>query len=461
MEEQNNLNTEHHFEQEEAVLQIKHALDENNKQEFLEKFLENHPFEQMQIFLELTEEEQRLINDMLTPAQFAEFLNMIESDEVNISQYLKQMPEDLVGKILGEMYTDNAVDVLRELTIKEAKQYVNRIPAEARDEVKRLFYYDEETAGGIMTTEFIALNESQSVKEALYWIKHFAQEAETIYYIYVVDQLDHLVGVLSLRDLIIYPDEALLKDLMETRLISVSIETDQLKAAQIIQDYDLLALPVVDLDNELVGIITVDDVLDVLEEEASSDYSGLAGVDVDIPNLTPLKAALKRLPWLITLLFLGMGTSTLISQYESLIAEASILSVFVTLITGTAGNAGTQSLAVSVRELSLTDDHKQTFLKTLIRELTTGLITGIVTGLTIMLVVGIWRGNFALGAIIGLAMLAAITVATLAGSFIPQLMEKIGVDPAVASGPFISTLSDLTSVLIYFSIASYFLSSFV
>ena len=209
------------------------------------------------------------------------------------------------------------------------------------------------------------------------------------------------------------------------------------------------------------NIVTVDDIIDVIDDEAASDYSGLAGVDVEEVSENPLKAASKRLPWLITLLFLGMSTASLISNYESLVSEASILAVFISLITGTAGNAGTQSLAVAVRRLAMKDEKDSNFGRLILSEVLTGLVTGAVTGLTIMIVVGVWQHNLPLGFVIGMAMLCAITVANLAGSLIPMLMDKLGFDPAVASGPFITTLSDLTSVLIYFNIANMFMRYFV
>ncbi|MER2118336.1 MAG: magnesium transporter, partial [Enterococcus casseliflavus] len=169
----------------------------------------------------------------------------------------------------------------------------------------------------------------------------------------------------------------------------------------------------------------------------------------------------RRLPWLITLLFLGMATASLISHYEELVSEASILAVFISLITGTAGNAGTQSLAVAVRRLAINDDKENSFMKTVVGEVLTGLFTGAITGLTIFAIVAVWKQNPILGFVIGMAMMCAITVANLAGSLIPMLMDKLGFDPAVASGPFITTLSDLTSVLIYFNIASLFMNYFI
>lgn len=312
-----------------------------------------------------------------------------------------------------------------------------------------------------MTTEYVSIVANQTVRSAMYVLKSQADMAETIYYIYVIDQEERLVGVLSLRDLIVNDDDRMIEDIMSKRVISVHVGDDQEDVAQTFRDYDFLALPVIDYDGGLLGIVTVDDIIDVIDDEAASDYSGLAGVNVEEVYENPLKAASRRLPWLITLLFLGMATASLISRYEELVSEASILAVFISLITGTAGNAGTQSLAVAVRRLAINDDKEKTIWNTIIGEVLTGLVTGAVTGLTIFLIVTVWKGNPILGFVIGMAMMCAITVANLAGSLIPMLMDKLGFDPAVASGPFITTLSDLTSVLIYFNIASIFMNFFI
>lgn len=248
---------------------------------------------------------------------------------------------------------------------------------------------------------------------------------------------------------------------MTTPVMSVKVSDDQAEVAQTIRDYNFLAIPVTDYENKLIGIINVDDIIDVIDEESAEDYSGLAAVDTEEVADNPIKAASNRLPWLIVLLLLGMSTTTLISHYEGMISQASILAIFVSSITGTAGNAGTQSLAVAVRRLASRDEDQPSVYRQFFIELLTGLVTGLVTGLTIFLIVGFWKQNFILGFVIGMAMMCAITVANLAGSFIPNLMDKIGVDPAVASGPFISTLSDLTSVLIYFNIAKLFMKFFM
>lgn len=206
-----------------------------------------------------------------------------------------------------------------------------------------------------------------------------------------------LVGVISLRDLIVNDEDMMIGDIAGERIVSVNVNEGQEDVAHKIRDYDFLAVPVVDENNVLLGIITVDDIIDVIDEEAVSDFSGLAGVDVEEQSENPFVAASKRLPWLITLLFLGMGTSTLISQYEGLISDASILSVFVTLITGTSGNAGTQSLAVAVRKIGMQDDEEKNLFRTILSELATGVISGLVTGVTIALVIGVWKTEFHFG----------------------------------------------------------------
>lgn len=447
-------------EQEELLRDIENSLLLEDIDTFRELFLNAHVYEQAQLYLALSEKARLVLYHFLSPQEMADMFELIEEDDDEVINYLKEMDDRYLAVMLSCMSTDNAVDLLKELDPSVAHRYLRLMPDDSEAEIRRLYYYNEETAGGLMTTEFIAIQANQTVQSALTLIKSLAQQAETIYYIYVVDEEQTLVGVLSLRDLILNDDDTMIHEVMVDRIVSVSVNEDQKQVAQTVRDYDFLALPVVGDSNEMLGIITVDDVMDVMAEEASSDYSGLAAVDVDDTPLNPFVAATKRLPWLITLLFLGMGTSTLISQYEGIIAQASVLSVFVTLITGTAGNAGTQSLAVAVRQLSQKDDDQTSVWAIFGRELATGVVTGAVTGLTIMIVVSTWQHNIVLGSIVGIAMLCAITVAILAGSFIPLLMAKIGVDPAVASGPFITTLSDLTSVLIYFSIASIFLASF-
>ena len=447
---------------EEIYESIIEALHHNDQDRFREEFFKNHTYDQAQIYLTLDPAERVKLHDYLAPQELAEVYDIIDEDDHDrILTFLYDMDDKYAADVLSYMYTDNAVDILNELNVEKVRTYMHLMPKAAADDIKVLMHYADETVGSIMTTEFVSITTNQTVKSAMTLLRAKAANAETIYYLYVVDDDNRLVGVLSLRDLIVNDGNVMVNELMSDRVVSVDVNEDQINVARTIQDYDFLAVPVVEETGELIGIVTVDDVIDVLNDEAMQDYSGLAGVDVDEQYSSPWNSAKSRLPWLITLLFLGMGTSTLISQYEGMISEVATLSLFITLITGTSGNAGTQSLAVAVRKLAIPEDEASTMGSMILREIMTGLISGFVTGLVIMTVVGIWQSNFVLGGVIGVSMLAAITVANLAGSLIPILMDKLGFDPAVASGPFITTLSDLTSVLIYFSIASQFLQFLV
>lgn len=437
---------------------LQEYLDTNAIQAFRDEFLEHHIYDQSQYYLDFTDEERLELYKFLSPQELAEIFENLDFDEVDISPYLKEISPEYLSTMFDEMSADNAADILTNLSKRERRAIFAQMAPEKVTEIRNLMHYDEETAGSLMTTEFVAVVANQTVKSAMTVIKATAEDAETIYYVYVLDQNKQLLGVISLRSLLISHDDTLISDIVNEHIIKVDVDEPQERVARYFRDYDLLALPVISHDNLMLGIVTVDDIIDVIDDEAQSDYSGLAGVNTDNVNQSPIESAAKRLPWLVALLFLGMGTASLIDHFDGLVSQASVLAIFISLITGTAGNAGTQSLAVSVRRISINDEENKSFFSLIMAEIATGLVTGAVTGLTIFTVVSIWKGNVMLGLAVGVAMFCAITVANLAGSLIPVGMSKLGFDPAVASGPFISTMSDITSVFIYFSIAEIFIS---
>ncbi|AKP68185.1 magnesium transporter [Companilactobacillus ginsenosidimutans] len=442
--------------------ELKTYLDNGDTFKFRKTYLDMHFYDQSTFYLSLKKDERLKLYDILRPNEMGDMFDTIEDELPEIPEFLDEMDVKYASKMLNYMYDDNAADVLEHMDKTHVDQFLSEMPTSDANNLRGLLHYDTETAGGIMTTDFVQFDQEITAGQAIKNLRQFAETAETIYYLYILDENKDLVGVMSLRDLIMQKSQTVLKTVMNTDLITVNVDDEQAEVAQVFRSYEFLACPVVDHSNKLVGIVTVDDVIEVIDDEAQQDYSGLAGVDVDESiNDNPFKAASKRLPWLITLLLLSMITATLVNRYEGLLAQASILAVFISTITGTAGNAGTQSLAVAVRRLAIDEIDRSDFFKLLGKELLTGLFTGVVTGVSIFLLVGFWKHNFVLGLVIGLAMCAAITVANVAGSFIPMLMSRLGFDPAVASGPFISTLSDLTSVLIYFSIAGMFLQYFV
>ncbi|WP_026583731.1 magnesium transporter [Bacillus sp. J33] len=426
---------------------------------FRNEFLDLHPYDQASFFKDLDEDIRAKIYLYLSPEEMASLFENLEIDEDEYKDVLAEMNPNYAADMLSQMYADDAVDVLNELDKDQVVSYLTIMDDESAKEIKDLLHYEEYTAGSIMTTEFVSLSANQTVRSAMYILKNEAPRAETIYYVYVVDEEKKLIGVISLRDLIVSDDDTMISEITNDRVVSVSVGEDQEEVARKIKDYNFLAVPVVDFQNHLLGIITVDDVMDVMEEEASDDYSKLAAVsDMDNIDRNPVSAARKRLPWLIILLFLGMLTASLIGRFEATLDQVAILAVFIPLIAGMAGNTGTQALAVAVRGIATGDLEKENKTKLVIREAGTGLITGGTCGLLVTLIVYLWKGNFFLGVLVGVSILFTLIVATLAGALIPLFMHRMKIDPAVASGPFITTINDIISILIYFGMATLFMS---
>lgn len=455
MIEENKTNEEHNLDSE----QLLGFLNNQQFDEFREEFLALHPYDQAQFFEKVGPESREIIYQYLSPKEMAEIFQSIELDDDEYAPFLKEMETMYAADMLSEMYADDAVDVLNELGKDQVASYLTIMDNESAQEIKDLLHYEEYTAGSIMTTEYVAIPENSTVRSAMTILRNAAPEAEIIYYLFVVNDDHQLTGVVSLRDLIIADEDSLIRSIRNERVVSVSVSEDQEEVARMIKDYDFLAVPVVDFENHLLGIITVDDILDVLEEEANDDYSKLAAVsEMDTFDKGPLIAAKKRLPWLIILLFLGMFTANLMGIFEETLDKVAILAVFIPLIAGMAGNSGTQALAVAVRGIATGDIAEQSKMKLLMREAGTGLITGIVCAVFSVGIVFFIQHDLLLGLLVGTAIFCSIFVATLSGSFIPLLIHRMNIDPAVASGPFITTLNDIISILIYLGLASMFLT---
>ncbi|WP_421673432.1 magnesium transporter [Staphylococcus pasteuri] len=426
---------------------------------FREEFLSMHNYEQSEYFEDTDDENRQKIFQFLSPQEVADFFDHLDIDDEDYEELFEKINANYASHILEEMSYDNAVDILNELTKPKVASLLTLMNKEDANEIKALLHYQEDTAGGIMTTEYLSLKSTTPVKEALMHVKEQAPNAETIYVIFAINEDDQLVGVLSLRDLITAENDAYIEDVMSERVISVDVATDQEDVAQTMRDYDFIAVPVVDYQNHLLGIITIDDILDVMDEEASEDYSRLAGVsDIDSTNDSVIKTATKRLPWLIILTFLGMITATILGSFEDTLAKVALLAAFIPIISGMSGNSGTQSLAVSVRNISTGDIDEQSKFKVALREAGSGFLSGIVCSIIlIIIIIAIYRQPL-LAVIVGGSLTCAMTVGTLVGSMIPLLMNKLKIDPAVASGPFITTINDIVSMLIYFGLATSFMS---
>lgn len=438
---------------------IEQLLLDDNIEEFREQYFTLHEYDQAQFYEKVGPDIRQKIYHFLSPQEMALIFEALEIEDDEYEAYLNEMETSYAADMLSFMNTDDAVDVLNELDEDQRDSFLEMMDSETVEEFNELLAYEEYTAGSIMTTEYVSILENSTVRSAMAVLRKEAPNAETIYYVFVVDDEHRLTGVLSLRDLIVSNEDTIIKEIMKERVVCAKVTDDQEDVAQLIKDYNFLALPVVSENNELVGIITVDDIIDVIDEEATDDYSKLAGIsDVDDTDVNPFKAAKKRLPWLIILLFLGMLTASLMSQFEATLDQVALLALFIPLISGTSGNSGTQALAVAVRGIATGEVDGKNKLKLLIREICTGLVTGIVCGIVVVAIIYFWQHSLIIGLLVGAAICCSIVVATIAGSFIPLLIHKLGVDPAVASGPFITTLNDITSILIYLGLATNFIS---
>ncbi|MBU0437191.1 magnesium transporter [Staphylococcus succinus] len=434
-------------------------LFQSNIDEFRDEFLSMHTYEQSEYFEDSNEEVRQRIYEVLSPEEVADFFEQLEIDEEDYEALFDTMDATYASKVLEEMSYDNAVDIMNQLSKQKIVSLLTLMNKEDAKEIKALLHYEEDTAGGIMTTEYISLKATMPVKEALMHVKEQAPNAETIYVIFTVNDHKQLAGVLSLRDLIVAENDAYIEDIMSERVISANAADDQEDVAQKMRDYDFIAMPVVDYQDHLLGIITIDDILDVMDEEASEDYSRLAGVsDVDATNDSILKTATKRLPWLIILTFLGMITATILGSFEDTLSKVALLAAFIPIISGMSGNSGTQSLAVSVRNISTGEIDEQSKFKVALRETGSGFFSGLVCSILLFIIIIVLYGQPILAVIVGASLTIAMTVGTLVGSMIPLVMNKLKIDPAVASGPFITTINDIVSMLIYFGLATSFMS---
>ncbi|PAD11749.1 magnesium transporter [Shouchella clausii] len=432
---------------------VKHLVSRNLRA-FRETFLELHPADQVELFHEIEVAQQKQVLLFLSPAEFADLFEGLElEDQLTVFQGLSYQ---YAVSMFNNMSADDVADFLAEIEPERAKDILSSMDMEEAKRVEELMAYAPKTAGAIMTKEFVRLSVESTAKKVIEELRESAPDAETIYYLYVVDKDQRLAGVVSLRDLIIAVPEMTVDEIMSTQVVSVNENEDQEDVARLIQEYDFLAVPVVTPDKRLVGIITVDDVMDVLEEEITEDFGEFtASRGATDLSLTAFTAAKKRAPWLILLMFFGLITANIIGQFEQTLEQVVLLAAFMPMLMGTAGNTGTQSLAVAVRAIATGSFERGGVMRTVKRELGTGVMLGITCMIVLMGIISLfYKGNFLLAFIVGISLFFALSVAAVIGATVPIIINKLKIDPAVASGPFITTMNDIVSLLIYFTVAT-------
>lgn len=352
---------------------------------------------------------------------------------------------------------DDATDILGEMPPERLTGMLHQLPEALAAQIDRLLSYDPRTAGGLMTTQYFSLSDTCTVSEALQHLRR-AGQAETVFYVYVVDSEHRLAGVVSLRQLVMADPDSRLRDLMETEVIRVSLDEPQEDIARLITRFDFLALPVVDGQSRMMGIVTVDDIIDVIDEEATEDILRLAGVHPDeMLDSSSRRIIRHRLPWLFVSWLGGLLASYVIHAYEVTLQSLVVLAAFFPVIIGMGGNAATQSLAVAVRGLATGAIDPRRFLYALLREGRVGLSLGLIYGLLLGAVAFVWQGTPMLGLVVGSALFASMTVAAVLGGLLPLAFARIGIDPAVASGPFLTTAIDIIGLVMYLFAARFFL----
>lgn len=443
---------------EQWIPEIKESLKANTSTDFQRIIDEFLPYDLARIHSHLSDTEQARFLQFLNEDQLADMLQEMEHDQQ--IDVLGRLDQEKTAIILDLMDNDDLAILLGELSQEQKEELMRGMRDEESQFVQNIMKFPPETAGRIMTNRYVWIPQHYTVSEVVQKLKAFVSIAETINYLYVIDQERRLAGVVSYRSLILADPDETIVDIMNGRVLSVPVDADQEEVAQLIQKYDLVAIPVVESDGTLVGIITVDDILDVIVREADEDIQKMnatGGKSIDF-NTKAVIAAVRRLPWLILLLFIGLISGTIISVFEETLEHVVALAFFMPMIAGMTGNTGTQSLAVIIRGLATKELSRPVVVRLLARELKVGMMIGVICGIFIAVIAYIWQGNLYLGLVVGSSLIATLIVGTMAGTVIPLILFKLRVDPAVASGPLITTINDILSLIIYFGIATLFLS---
>ncbi|WP_291994280.1 magnesium transporter [Candidatus Accumulibacter sp. ACC003] len=404
--------------------------------------------------------------DDLPPSHVVDIFTAI-ADSESAAEVFSQLPRDLRRQVLTESKVeklagvlahvppDDLADLIGELPDDQREQLMALLGRDSKDEVESLLQYAPDSAGGIMTSDIFSLPHTLTVEEAIENIRSH-DDVEMVFYLYLTEEGGRLAGVVSLRQLLLSSPETSLNKIMNRRVMKVTTDDDQTTVAMLVDKYRLLAIPVVDDENVLVGMITVDDVIDVIEEETTRDILKMAGTD-ESETLTQsaFKIAKIRLPWLLAAFVGGLAATAVIGRYEAILAEVLVLGAFLPVVMGMAGNVGVQSATVAVRGLATGAIDVRDTVPLVLKELRVGLLLGSFYGVILALYGYLMHDSLALGEVVGLTILVNMTGAALLAVLLPMIFERLKVDPAVATGPFVTTAIDIFGVLNYFVIASW------
>lgn len=432
----------------EILSSIRELIEKKNQGALLNLLIDLHPADIADLLTDLKKDERKYLFPLLPTEKASAVLT--ELDPPIVDQILEDVSEQRLSTLVDKMDSDDAADIISELPDDVAQSVLEQIPDEISEDVKELLLYDEDTAGGIMALEFVSVKNKSTVNQTIKAIRRVRKKMKTVHTIWVTDDNEKLLGSVSLTDLVLAKGKTLISKIINKDIKYVYTDMDQEEVAIFFRKYDLVALPVVNSSHQLVGQITIDDIIDVVEEEASEDISLFAGAsDEELQEDSFLKISWVRLPWLMVAFVGQLIAAFIIQQFEGTLVQIIALTFFMPVIMAMGGNSGIQSSIIVIRGLATGEISVESTWRRFFREFRVSLFIGLIFGVIMLLVVGLWLGNYMMGLIIGFALNLVILQATLFGGLIPFLLKRADIDPALASGPFITTFNDILGLLIY------------
>ena len=447
--------------------ELMQLLDERRMKELQLRLEDMNEFDVAEFLSEIGDNRMPMVFRLLSKQMAADVFANFDSPEQE--QIINSITDSELSAIIEELYVDDAVDMMEELPANVVKRVMRTATPETRRLINQYLNYPENSAGSIMTAEFVDLKKYMNVRESIARIRRIGEDKETIYTCFVTSADRKLEGVLSVKDLLLSDDETVIEDIMDTNIVFCMTHDDQEEAAEKISDYDLMALPVVDKEGRLVGIVTVDDVIDVMEAEATEDFEIMAAMtpsDKPYSRTSAWDMWKRRVPWLMFLMLSATFTSMIINSFEDALAVQAVLIGFIPMLMGTGGNSGAQASTAVIRSISLGDTEPEDVGRVIWKEFRVAILCGVtlaaVNFVKMLLVDRMLLNNdgvtLTVAAVVSLAIVFIVMFAKVVGSVLPIAAEKLGVDPAVMANPLISTITDAVSLLIYFEIAKLMIS---
>lgn len=440
---------------EKKIGEVKSAISEKN-QKYILKLIEDLRAADLADLIEHLESDERLyLFALMEPEGAGEVLVEIESPVQE--SIINHLDNQAISEIVQELDSDDAADIVGDLPVDRAKEIIETLEEDVSEDIEKLLPYEEDTAGGIMALEYVAVRDSFTIREAIDKIREQREEVINLYHLWVINESGKLVGLISIKDLVVEPPEKKINEIMNPEVISVNVRMDQEEVANLFKKYDLVAIPVVDDYNRLVGRITHDDIIDVIAEETEEDISLMAGLThQEFAEESPVRISKARLPWLIAGFMGELIAAAVLSKFQASLEKVIALAFFLPVIMAMGGSTGTQAATVAVRGLATGDIGVVSIWKRLWVEMRVALGNGLICGVLLGVIVWLWLSDYGLGIIIATALILIVILSGSIGATVPLLLKRRNIDPALATGPFVTTLNDVLGLLIYLSFVTLF-----